>query len=180
MREQRSQGITLLELLVVLSILGIVAAVAIPGLRSAERQKLDLAAQAFAEAIRLARSEAIRVGAPRGFHQSTSQKRIQVFRPDTSSTPWTPVYDVYHPVSRKLIDVELDKHPLAAADSLSRNAAFRGNCTTPGDIYFDARGTPWCTSPETVLLEQFDLTLTLGANTRKITLNGVSGRVKVQ
>jgi type II secretion system protein H len=180
MRERRSQGITLLELLIVLSILGIVAVVAIPGFRSAERQKLDLAAQEFSEAIRLARSEAIRAGEPRGFHQSTTEKRIQVFRPDTSTTPWTLVYDVYHPVTRKLIDVRLDKHPLAAADSLSRNAAFRGNCTTPGDVYFDARGTPWCTSPETVLLEQFDLTLTLGAHTRKITLNGVSGRVEVQ
>jgi type II secretion system protein H len=180
MRELHSQGITLLETLIVVSILGIVALVAIPSFHSAERQKLDLAAEEFAEAIRFARSEAMRVGQPRGFRLSTSQKRIQVFRPDTSAVPWTLLYDVYHPVSKKLIDVELGKHPLAAADSLSRDATFRGNCTTSDNLYFDSRGTPWCVNPRTSLLEHLDLTLSLGAHSRTVTLDGITGRVTVQ
>jgi len=180
MREPRSQGITLLEALMVVSILGVVAVVAVPGFRSAEPRQLELAAKEFAEAIRFARSEAIRVGEPRGFWQQSGAKRIQVFRPDTSTTPWTPVYDIYHPVSRKLFDIELDKHPFAAADYLNRNATFRGTCNKTGTIYFDSSGTPWCADPESVLLEQFDITFTVGAYTRVVTLHGLTGRVMVQ
>ena len=36
------------------------------------------------------------------------------------------------------------------------------------------------TDPETVLLEQFDVTLTLGPHSRVVTLHGISGRVTVQ
>lgn len=180
MGELPSRGTTLLELLVVLSILGVVAVLAIPGFRSAERQQLDLAAEEFAAAIRYARSEAMRVGQPRGFLQESSAKRIRLFRPDTVTSPWSPVYDVYHPVSRQLVDIELDKHPFAAADNLSLSATFRGTCNMAGAVYFDDRGTPWCTDPETVLLEQFDLTFSLGAYSRVVTVHGLSGRVTVQ
>jgi type II secretion system protein H len=180
MGELRSGGFTLLELLLVLSILGVVAVVAIPSFHSAERQHLDLAAEEFSQAIRYARSEAMRVGEPRGFRQESSAKRIRLFRPDTSTSPWTPIYDIYHPVSRQLVDIELDKHPFAAADTLSLNATYQGTCSTAGEIYFDARGTPWCTDPETVLLDQFDLTFTLGSYARVVTVHGLSGRVTVQ
>ena len=180
MRELRSQGITLVETLMVVSILGVVAVVAIPGFRSAERQQLELAAEEFAEAIRFARSEAVRLGEPRGFRLQSSAKRIQVFRADTSTVPWTLVYDIYHPISRKPFDIELDRHPFAAAENLNRNTTFRGTCNNTGDIYFDSSGTPWCANPETVLLEQSDITFTLGGYTRVVTLHGVTGRVIVQ
>ena len=180
MREPRSQGITLLETLMVVSILGVVAVVAVPGFRSAEPRQLELAAKEFAEAIRFARSEAVRLGEPRGFRLQSSTKRIQVFRADTSTAPWTPVYDIYHPVSRKPFDIELDKHPFAAAENLNRNTTFRGTCNKTGDIYFDRSGTPWCADPETVLLEQFDITFTQGVYTRVVTLHGLTGRVTVQ
>ena len=180
MGELCSRGITLVELLVVLSILGVVAVVAIPSFRSAEHQQLDLAAEEFATTIRYARSEAMRVGEPRGFRQEPSAKRLRLFRPDTATSPWTAIYDIYHPVSRQLVDIKLDEHPFAAADTLSLSATFRGTCNTAGEIYFDARGTPWCTDPETVLLEQFDLTFTLGSYARLVTVHGLSGRVTVQ
>lgn len=180
MRELRSQGIALLELVIVVSILGVVAVVAIPDFRSAEPQKLELAAQEFAEAIRFARSEAIRTGEPRGFRQNSTNKRIRVFRPDTGTSPWTLYYDVYHPVSRKLFDVQLNNDPLAAADSLVANRQFRGTCDQPRNIYFDSAGTPWCTDPENILLEQYDITFTLDGHTHIVTLHGLTGRVTVQ
>jgi type II secretion system protein H len=180
MGEVHSRGVTLTEILVVLAILGMAAVVAIPNLYSGDPHALDLAAQQFAEAMRYARSEALRTGEPRGVRIQASQKRIQVFRPDTPTLPAAPVYDIHHPVSRQLYDIELDGHPLASADSVSRSATFRGTCNTPTYIYFDANGTPWCWDPVTVVLQQQDITLTLGAASRVVTLHGITGRVTIQ
>jgi type II secretion system protein H len=180
MRELRSHGVTLVELLVVITLLGVVAVVAIPDFSSSNPQSLDLAAEEFANAMRFARSEAIRTGEPRGFRQRSSNKRIRVFRPDTGTSPWTLNYDVYHPISKQLYDIRLDDHPFAAADTVSRNRVYRGTCDKPRNVYFDRNGIPRCTDPETVFLEQFDVTLTLGAHTRVVTLHGITGRVTVQ
>jgi type II secretion system protein H len=180
MRELRSHGVTLVELLVVITILGIVAMVAIPNLPSSNPQTLDLAAEEFANAMRFARSEAIRTGDPRGFRQRSRERRIRVFRPDTGTSPWTPIYDVYHPLNKQLYDINLKNHPFAEADSMTRAVKFRGTCNTPRNIYFDSNGTPWCADPETVPLEQFDVTLTLGGHSRVVTLHGITGRVTVQ
>ena len=176
----RSHGVTLVELLVVIAIIGVVAVVATPFLSSADPYRLDLAAEEFAEAMRFARSEAMRTGEPHGFRQASANKRIRVFRPDTSASPWTLNYDVYHPVSKQLYDLKLDEHPFAAADNVSRNRVYLDTCDKPRDVYFDSAGIPWCTDPETVLLRQYDVTLTLGPHARIVTLHGITGRVTVQ
>jgi prepilin-type N-terminal cleavage/methylation domain-containing protein len=180
MRESRSHGITLVELLVVISILGVVAVVAIPSLSSGEPARLDLAAEEFAKAMRFARSEAIRTGEPRGFRQPADTKRIRVFRPDTGTSPWTLNYDVYHPLSKRLYDISLSTHPFAYAENIDHTFNYQATCNQPGNIYFDRNGIPRCTDPETVFLEQLNLTLTLGAHTRVVTLHGITGRVTVQ
>jgi len=180
MRELRSHGVTLVELLVVITLLGVVAVVAIPSFSSSNPQTLDLAAEEFANAMRFARSEAMRTGEPRGFKQPVDKKRIQVFRPDTGTSPWTLNYDVYHPLSKQLYDIRLKNHPFAAADSVTHSFSYRAACSQPGRIHFDRNGIPRCTNPETVLLEQFDVTLTLGGHSRVVTLHGITGRVTVQ
>ena len=180
MRKSRSHGVTLVELLVVVSILGVVALVAIPDFSSSNPQTLDLAAEEFANAMRFARSEALRTGEPHGFRQPTDTKRIKVFRPDTGTSPWTLNYDVYHPLSKQLYTIALNQHPFAYADSVDSNTTHRDTCNKPGAIYFDSSGIPRCTDPETVLLEQFDVTLTLGTHSRTVTLHGITGRVTIQ
>jgi prepilin-type N-terminal cleavage/methylation domain-containing protein len=180
MRKSRSHGVTLVELLVVVSILGVVALVAIPDFSSSNPQTLDLAAEEFANAMRFARSEAIRTGEPRGFRLPADKERIRVFRPDTGTSPWTLNFDVYHPISKQLYDIRLNTHPFAYADSIDRTFNYQASCNQPGNVYFDRNGIPRCTNPETVFLEQLNLTLTLGAHTRNITLHGITGRVTVQ
>ena len=177
---RRETAYTLVEILIVVSLLGIVAAVAIPNVSSVNPQPLDLAAEEVANAMRFARSEAMRLGSPIGFRQHSINKRIRVFRADTGTAPWTLNYDVYHPLSKHLYDIELDSHPFAAADSVSHNRVYRGTCDRPRNVYFDNNGSPWCAEPETVLLEQYDVTLTLGSHSRVVTLHGISGRVIVQ
>jgi len=177
---RRETAYTLVEILIVVSLLGIVAAVAVPNYSSVDPQPLDLAAEETANAMRFARSEAMRLGSPIGFRQHSINKRIRVFRADTGTAPWTLNYDVHHPLSKHLYDIKLDSHPFAAADSVSHNRVYRGTCDRPRNVYFDNNGSPWCAEPETVLLEQYDVTLTLGSHSRVVTLHGVSGRVTVQ
>jgi prepilin-type N-terminal cleavage/methylation domain-containing protein len=180
MRELRSHGVTLVELLIVIAILGVAAAVAIPGLSSSDPQTLDLAAEEFANAMRFARSEAIRTGEPHGFRGDASNQRIRVFSLDTGTSPWTVNYDVYHPVSKKPYDISLSNHPFASVDIITPNRVYRGTCNKSANVYFDTTGTPWCADPETVLLDRFDVTLTLGPHSRVVTLHGITGRVTVQ
>ena len=173
-------GYTLTELMIVVTILGLIAAIAAPGFSSSADKRLDLAAEEFATAMRFARSESIRTGEPYGFTEQSGAKRIRVFRLDTGTSPATLIYDVYHPVHKQLYDIEVDLRPLAAADSLTRTVNYRGTCNTPGTIYFDPNSTPWCADPVTVLLDDFELDLGLGASHRVVTVDRITGRVTVQ
>ena len=173
-------GVSLIEMVIVVAILGVVAAIVVPSLSTGDARALDVAAQELAQAIRFARSEAIRLNEPRGFRQQSSARRVRVFSLDDGTTPPTPVYDVYHPVTRQLYDIEFDNRPFAAVNVITRSTTYRGTCNKPGNVYFDMNGAPWCADPSDVLLRQYDITLSLAGVSRVVTLSGFSGRVTVQ
>ena len=177
----RRGGFSLVELLAVILVLGITATVLVPQFSSVNPQQLDYAAREVAEAIRFARSEAVRLSEARGFTFDTTQKRIRVFRPVTPSQPGEPVvFDVRDPVSKRFFDVDLDELNYAKVDALTRSSVYHGTCDKPTDAYFDADGVAWCAKPDNVLLEQQDLTLKLSTHTRVVHLDGITGRVTVQ
>jgi type II secretion system protein H len=180
MRATLQRGYTLLELLVVAIIVGLVATVAMPSSSSGNAATLDLVAAEVADAIRFARGEAMRLGVARGFRQHSGTKRIRVFSMDSATTPATLVYDIYHSVDKHLYDREFEQQPFAFAGAMIRTATFRGTCNQTGNIYFDANGTPWCANPDNILLDQFDVTLTLGQASRVVRLDSITGRVTIQ
>ena len=180
MRAFRNSGYSLVELLIVVSLLSLIAAIAVPSSQSNNEESIEFAANEFAAAMRFARSESIRTGEPHGFRAESGAKRIRVFRLDMAASPPTLIYDVYHPVSKQLYDVQLDVSPFAAADVITRTAVYRGTCNIQGNVYFDVSGTPWCADPETILLESFDVDMTLGVSLRTVSLGMVTGRVTVQ
>lgn len=173
-------GYTLVELVITVTIIAVIAAIAVPAFSSGADKKLDLAVEKFAAAMRFARAESMRTGKPHGFRQQVSEKRIRVFRLDEATSPPTLIYDVYHPVDKQLYDIELDLQSLAAADSLNRTVVFRGTCNKNANVYFDANGTGWCTDPETVLLNTFQVDFDLGGARRTVLVDGITGRVTVQ
>jgi len=99
---------------------------------------------------------------------------------DTVTSPATLVYDIYHPVDKRLYDRDLTRRPFDFTGSMNQAPVFRGTCDSPEDIYFDADGTPWCADPDDVLVQNLVITLTLGFETRTVTLQGINGRVTVQ
>lgn len=177
---KRARGVSLVELSLVVAILGVIAIVVLPQLSATDPVKLDMAAEIQAEAMRYARSEAMRRGEPIGFRQQNAQKRMRMFSLDTGTSPWGVLYDVYHPIDKQLWDIKLDEHPFAAAETVATTKQFRGTCNTPSNVYFDALGIARCADPETVPLERYVVTLTLGGHSRSVSLDGPSGRVTIQ
>jgi len=182
MKAPAQAGVSLVELLLVITILGFAAMLAIPSFSASDHTKLEMAAQEYAQAIRYARSLAMQQGAPFGFRNPPGPgiTRIRVFRVDTTTNPWTPIYDVYHPLSKNLYDIDLESHRFAYTETVNRATSFRGTCNAVGNTYFDANGVPWCADPEDVLLEQLDMTFSTGPISRVVTLHGISGRVTIQ
>ena len=177
----RHAGYTLTELIIVVTILAIVAAIVVPATTSTGSDKqLELVAEEFAAAMRFARSESIRTGEPHGFRFLTNQYRIRVFTADTTGNPWTWVWDAYHPVSKQLYDYTFPADLVGTAIPVVHTPVYRGNCDRPGAVYFDANGTPWCLEPETVLLDTYQLTITAAAGQTTVSLDGITGRVTVQ
>jgi type II secretory pathway pseudopilin PulG len=175
-------GISLLEILIVVAMLGIVAVVSIPNLSSTDPAILDLAAEEIAQAYRFARAESLRTGEPYGVYSvsSSSNKRYRVYRANTTTTPPTPIYDVYHPLDKQLYDLELEKHAFASAESVTAINNFYGTCDNPRYIVFNAQGVPLCGDPLTVSLKEKAITLTKGEHTRVVTIEGLTGRVSLQ
>ena len=169
-----SQGYTLLELVVVTSLIAILAAVALPGFRASDDERVQLAAVTAAEAMRFARAESIRTGEPHGFRFLTNQYRIRVFSADTTGTPWTWVWDVYHPIDKQLYDYTFP----AELTPVTQTPVYRGTCDRDGVIYFDAHGTPRCLEPESILLDSYELNI--GAGQATVRLDGITGRVTLE
>ena len=174
------RGFSLYELLFVVVIIGLLATVMTPSKSPGESVKLALAASEIADAMRFARSEALRLGVARGVRAQSVEKRVRVFRMDTVTSPATLVYDIYHPVDKRIYDRNLGQEPFDFTGGINQVPVFRGTCDSPEDIYFAADGTPWCADPDDVLVENLVITLTLGFETRTVTLQGINGRVTVQ
>ena len=149
MHPERHQGFTLFELLMLVAITSIAAAVAIPTAAPSAGQRLDAAAQEVIDALRYARIEALRTetfyGADFSVDPATGQRRVRVFRGDTAVPP-NPVYDVMHPLDKKLYDRQLASGSATAGVSISAATLYyQSGAATPVArdwAAFDASGTP--------------------------------------
>jgi len=175
-----ARGFTLLEILLVIAILGTFAAVAMPMLSSSNPHSLQAATHAIANAMRYARQESIRTGAPHVFGINLNLKRIRVYRADTSVSPWTGIWDVYDPLTKRIYEIYLDTPAYGSIDSATSNLSYQGPCQAALRVAFDAGGTPVCFRSETTPLLEYQITLSIGAFSQQVTLSGVTGRVSIE
>ena len=178
------KGFSFTELLIVIMILGVVAAVAVPSLSSTDPKKLELAAAEVASAIRFARSESQRTGDIHGVQISQNTQRVVVYKADLSTTPVSMSSILYHPVSKLTFDFDVD------SSTFSRNVII-SNALDPflyatgrrKNLLFDATGTPiWIVNATstTYMLQDglvqlsyagINLSVRVAPNTGRVTVN---------
>lgn len=178
-REQR--GYSLTELIIVISILGVVAAIAIPGLSSDDTGKLELASAEVADAVRFAHSEAMRTGEPHGIHAQQSNQRIRAYRLDTSVNPFVINYDLYDPLTKQLYDLNFGTGTTDVTVS-SVYFKFKGSFFPTSYLGFSGgTGLPKFNDSGTVrMLETAFIRLGHDGHTMTISISPMTGRVTVQ
>ena len=144
MEPQRQQGYTLLELVIVVTVLGIIAAVAIPSMSPETDRRLDLAAEQVASAIRFARSEAIRTGEGHGITVSQVTQTVTVKKYDISVAPISTLGTLTHPTAKQPYDFNVNTNSATEGVAISNSSDVfdYGSEGRRRSLLFDARGTP--------------------------------------
>ena len=178
----RWKGITLLELLIVITILGIAALVAIPYLQSPDTKRLEVAANQVVLALRYAQSQSIRTGNPHGVRVTAAEDRVVVFELDLSNPP-VDVSDeitLRNPHDKKLYDLHINTDSMTSGTGISvADFRFGGDPTSYESVVFNARGTPVhiASNGATTLMDQGEIRLNQGATVSIVRLDAITGRV---
>lgn len=173
-----SRGFSLTEMLVVVAIVGLVAAAAVTSLSNSDGKKLDAAANEVVSAIRFARAEAMRTGKGHGISASTSSQRIRVY---VQGFFGTPSYSVRNPVDKKLYDLRFDTDPNISDVSVTTVAIDFAGVGAQNLMGFSADGVPkYETMGNVNLLNSAEIRLGLGNDERVISVAPMTGRVTVQ
>jgi len=180
-----NHGFTITELLVVVVIIGLLAVVATPALRSSDPHKLDLAATKVAEAIRLARSESMRTGEVYGITISQASQQVRVRRYDITADPVNPLETLYHPVDKQLLDFDFDE--LATTQGVrinnTQDVFDYPDAGRRRTVLFDRQGVPvWILAGGSTIepLTQGIVELSLDASKQAVQIAPFTGRVTIQ
>ncbi len=174
-------GFTIAELLLVVAILAVVAAIALPASRPAQQLKLEVAVQRAADALRYARAASMRGDDVYGIALDASPKRLRVFRAAGGVSPVVPTYDVVDPLTKRLYAIGLGPADLPGGTSYGGVAtSWLGACANASAFVFDARGAPRCLSPTSVALAQATLAFGFEGAAVSLVVTGETGRVVVQ
>lgn len=179
-RHSAQQGRTLLEILIVVGILAMAAAAAVPSTSPTHQHKLGLAGSEVADAFRFAREEARRTGVVHGVSTDISKNFVGVFRLDEGPNPNLKIYDVRHPVTKQLYAIQIGASPYAGVELDSFGGQMVGMCSDPGNIAFDSNGVVRCVEPTTTRIDNATVNLAAGRLLLTVAIDSYTGRVSVQ
>lgn len=178
-RQQR--GYTLLELVAVVSIVAVLAAVALPGFNPSRAEKLDLAASQVADTIRFARSEAIRTGNPVYVEIDESTDRLLIAEADLSGATVVAGATLRHPIDKKLLDVILSSAGTTSGVEFTNDPFDYPVGGRQASVVFDAQGLPFRKAAGVnQLLTLGEVDLDLGDLDRTVMVAPITGRVTIQ
>ena len=179
------QGHTLVEMLIVVTIITLVATLALPSLSAGDTTRIDFAAKEVATAIRFARSEALRTGEGHGLTVSQATQQVTVNRYDLTTAPISTLYTLTHPINKFPYDFNVNTGAGTKGVTIS-NSQDVFDYTGLGrrrSLVFDASGTPkWIVGagPTTYLLSDGTVELSYGNLQRQVSVSPITGRVTVQ
>ena len=176
----RPGGYTLLEMTIVVAILAMIAAIAVPSITSGEHQKLALAGSAVAGALRYAREESRRTGTIHGISADLSSNRVRVFRLDEGPNPNLKIFDVYQPVSKQPYDINLGASSYRGISLTRVGGQMLGTCNDPGNIAFDSGGVVRCVEPVATRIHDAEIELGLDNLQLIVALDSYTGRVTIR
>ncbi len=143
----RRDAFTLLELTIVVLLLVILAsALALQHPQASGPQKVALAAEEVAAALRFARSEALRTGEVHGASVSYLTGKVDVWKADLSTGLSAPDVVLTNPFDKRPYDFLVGDLPGAAGVELTNPDhafTYRGLGTAVPGIVFDATGLPF-------------------------------------
>ncbi len=173
-------GYTLLEMVIVVAIIGLVAALTVPSAAPANQRKLDLAGSEVADAFRFAREEARRTGVMHGVATDMPNDLLRVFRLDEGPDPNLKVFDVYHPVTKQLYAIQISGPPYSGVTLSGGGGQMVGTCNDPGNYAFDSDGVVRCVEPTATRIKNVEVELTVGQLTQSVEIDSYTGRLSVK
>lgn len=159
-------------------------AVMIPSFSSTDPQKLELAAAQVAQAIRFARSEALRSGLHHGVTISQVTQTISVIKWNLATNPVSIETIPYHPINKQSFEFNLDSLSLAHGIRIS-NSLDIFEYQTIGrrrSLIFNPQGAPeWIMGVDGSRYRLLDANVELGLGQSRININvaPLTGRVTV-
>lgn len=161
------------------------AVVVIPDSAPGNQQKLDLAANHIAQALRFAHREALRTGEHHGVTISQVTQTITVKKWDMTTDPISTELIPYQPVSKQSFVFDADQMSLAPGVSII-NSIDIFNYISIGrrrSLIFDPKGVPvWVLGSDDSVYRLLDAVIQLsdGRAQRDIAVAPLTGRVTVQ
>jgi prepilin-type N-terminal cleavage/methylation domain-containing protein len=134
-------GFTLAEIVIVVAILSITAAIAIPKADPQAAFAADAAAAEVARALRFAQREAIRTGTYQQISVDPATQVLRVYQPDASTGT-----TATHPVDKRPYQISFAGNAMPRATIVSAVFNYEGGPTT-NYASFGPDGTPSCVDP---------------------------------
>lgn len=175
----RQAGVTLPELLIVVTLIAVMGTLATPSLNSLESLRVTTATAQLAAALRYAREESIRTGSIHSVEFAPANHRAQVLLIPSFTIMSVNRPVVRHPISRQLYSLDLDDDPTTSPSQLQTLTLNFDTVGQRSRVDFMPTGQPvWIDNFEQPhLMTNGSIVLSAQAVQQTITLDRLTGRV---